>query len=170
MRKSESGLTLPEALVTVVIAGILGSISVPVYFKQLTRSCQGAPGQAINQSMGAAQAYYDEYGQPATSWSDLNQMTTLMTKSGPATASGFSWIDLPSCDYRLKAEQDGNQYTFIAKQTGAFKGTNLQGVEEFDETKNKYNIVGCLNLDTGASEIKGGDGRDPVSTSSLNCF
>ena len=170
VHKAEPGLTLPEALMTVAIAGILSSISIPAYFRQLTKSCQGTPGQAINQSMGAAQAYYDEYGEPATSWSDLNKMATLMTKSGPAIDSGFGWIDLPSCDYRLKAEQEDNQYTFIAKQTGAFKGTNSEGDEEFDETKNTYNIVGCLNLDTGASEIKRGDGTDPASTSNLNCF
>lgn len=165
----EFGLTLPEALTTVLIAGILSSISLPAYFKQLTKSCQSAPEQAINQSMGAAQAYYDEYGRPASSWNELSQMSTIMTSSGPANANGLDWIDLPSCDYKLKADQQDNEYTFTATQKGAFTGTNTDGQEEFDPTKNKYNVTGCINLNTGASEIKRGNGIEPINSSLLNC-
>ena len=166
---AEQGLTLPEALITVVIVGILSSISLPAYFKQLTKSCQSAPEQAINQSMGAAQAYYDEYGLPASSWNELSQMSTIMTSSGPANANGLDWIDLPSCDYKLKADQQDNEYTFTATQKGAFTGTNTDGQEEFDPTKNKYNVTGCINLNTGASQIKRGNGIEPINSSLLNC-
>ena len=78
----KNGFTMIELLSSVVIIGILSSVAIPSYFKQVERTCQGDPESIINQVMMQAQAYNDEFGNPASGWSDLDKIATLMTKDG----------------------------------------------------------------------------------------
>jgi type IV pilus assembly protein PilA len=165
----ENGFTLPEVMVTVSIVGILSSIALPAYLEQKTASCQGYPESIISQAMMQAQAHKDEYGKAAKGWSELDKIGTIMTSSGPAKGSSFEWIRLPSCGYKLMASYNAEEYTFNATQENAFIKSNQLQTIEVDPQKNKFNVVGCLNVATGASDIQRGDGTSWAQTSSLNC-
>ena len=173
MRKSSFGdpaFSLTEMLVTSSLIGMIASIAVPGYIGQKNSSCQNYPESIIEQAMSQAQAHQDEYASLAAGWSDLDKIATIMTKSGPAIGDDLSWIELPNCDYRLMGERDGNEYTFIAAQSGSFIPPEEQdNNNEINALKNKYNVVGCVNVATGASDIQSGTGETAVSTSSLSC-
>ena len=170
VEKAKEGFTLTEVLATTAIICSLCSIAVPTYISQKTLSCQSYPESVIGQAMSQAQAHQDEYASLAEGWSDLDKIATIMTSSGPATGSDLSWIELPSCSYRLMGEREGNEYTFIATQSRAFIPLEEQdNNNEIDNLKNKYNVVGCVNVATGASDIRSGNGETAVETSSLTC-
>lgn len=163
------GLTLTETLLTVVIASILSSIALPTYLDQRSRACQGVPENAIQQAMGGAQAHQDEFGSAAKSWKDINKMTTIMTTSGPAKEDNFEWINLPTCDYKLKAQNQGGEYTFTATKKNAIIPADSNNEEIINPTKNGHNVIGCLNINTGASDIRKGNGSTEANEASLTC-
>ena len=170
LEKTKEGFTLTEVLATTTIICGLCSIAIPTYINQKTLSCQSYPESVIEQAMSQAQAHQDEYASLAEGWSDLDKIATIMTSSGPALGSDLSWIELPNCGYRLMGEREGNEYTFIAAQSGAFIPLEEQeDNNEIDNLRNKYNVVGCVNIATGASDIRSGNGETAVETSSLTC-
>ena len=179
--KASSGFSLPEVLAAVTIVGALSSVAIPSYVNQLSRTCQGDPESIINQAMMQAQAYNDEFGTPATGWSDLDKIATLMTSDGPATGNSFFPIELPTCDYKLWAKQENNDYLFVATKKDVI-GTPTPGMPikpepdengEFitaaENVGDEFNVVGCLNVATGASDIKGGNGSALAYVDDLTC-
>ena len=151
----QSGFTLSEAMITVSILGILSSIAVPNVYDRYQTSCQNQQQTYISQASLQAQAYNDEYGSPAESWSDLDRISTLMGKSGPAKGDSFEPIDLPSCSYKLTATRDNYTYIFTANPTS---------------NDSNYNIVSCINVATGSSSIKKGNKDQSASTADLKCI
>ena len=176
-----SGFSLTELLASISIIGILSAVALPSYTNQLSKRCQGDPKSAISQSMMQAQAYNDEFGTPAKGWSDLDKIATLMTSDGPATGASFLPIELPTCDYKLWAKQEDNDYLFVATKKNVI-GTsapdlpikpepNESGeiVAAPDNAGDEFNVVGCLNVATGASDIKGGNGSALAYVDDLTC-
>jgi type IV pilus assembly protein PilA len=179
--KPFDGFTLTELLTAIVIVGTLSSIALPSYFKQLSRTCQGDPESIINQVMMQAQAYNDEFGNPASGWSDLDKVATLMTKDGPALGASFQPIPLQTCDYNLWGKQDGNDYLFAVTKKNVI-GTpspifpfepepNGDGeiVSQPSDAGDEFNVVACLNVATGASDIKRGNGSTLAYVDDLTC-
>ena len=127
------------------------------------------------------QAYNDEFGTPAEGWSDLDKIATLMTDEGPALGESFAPIKLPTCSYQLWAKQDKNDYLFIATKK------NIIGISDPDlpikpdpddngriitaqeNLGDEFNVVACLNIATGASDIKGGNGTALAYIDDLTC-
>ena len=180
-KKLNSGFSLPELLASISIIGILSSVALPSYTNVLNKRCQGDPKSIISQAMIQAQAYNDEFGTPAQSWSDLDKIATLMTSDGPATGNSFSPIELPTCDYKLWAKQENNDYLFVATKKDVI-GTSTPGMPikpepddngEFvtaaENVGDEFNVVGCLNVATGASDIKGGNGSELAYVDDLTC-
>ena len=179
--KASSGFSLPEVLAAVTIVGTLSSVAIPGYVKQLERSCQGDPKSIISQAMMQAQAYNDEFGTPAKGWSDLDKIATLMTSDGPATGSSFFPIELPTCDYKLWAKQEDNDYLFVATKKDVIgfptpgvpikpePDDNGEFITAAENVGDEFNVVGCLNVATGASDIKGGDGSELAYVDDLTC-
>ena len=165
----ESGFTLTETIATVSIIASIGAIAVPSLHKQYQGSCQQQPSNTIAAVMAQAQAFNDEFGAPASSWRDLDKVGTLMSSTGPATADNFNWINLPNCDYKLTAKQTENTYIFEAVQGKALIDVPSPPEPPIDSSKNAYNVIGCLNVATGASAILAGDGNVPASQSDLTC-
>ena len=92
-----------------------------------------------------------------------------MTKNGPATEGSFNWIELVQCGYKLKVLESGNTYTFVAAQTGAIIDDPQVSESNIKAENNTYNVIGCLNTLTGASDIKRGNGTTAAELSALSC-
>jgi type IV pilus assembly protein PilA len=180
-RPAKEGFTLTELLTSISIIGILSAVALPSYTNQLSKRCQGDPKSVISQSMMQAQAYNDEFGTPATGWSDLDKIATLMTSDGPATGGSFFPIALPTCDYQLWGKRDGNDYLFVATKKDVL-GTpvplvpikpepdeNGEFITAAENVGDEFNVVGCLNVATGASDINGGDGSQLAYVDDLTC-
>ena len=176
-----SGFSLTELLASISIIGILSAVALPSYTNQLSKRCQGDPKSIISQAMMQAQAYNDEFGTPATGWSDLDKIATLMTSDGPATGNSFFPIELPTCEYKLWAKQEDNDYLFVATKKDVV-GTpapllpikpepddNGEFITAADNVGDEFNVVGCLNVATGASDIKGGNGSQLAYVDDLTC-
>ena len=80
-----------------------------------------------------------------------------MTVNGPAKGSSFASIDLPKCSYSLTGSQQGNEFAFEASRN------NLDGLQD------KFNVVGCINTATGASDLQRGNGSEEANAANLNC-
>jgi type IV pilus assembly protein PilA len=167
--RRQNGFTLSEVLVTVGIIGTLSAISVPTYMSQVDKSCQSQLKSLVSQTMAQTQAYNDEFGTAATSWGDLDKIGTIMTETGPAKANNFDAIQTPGCNYKLKITQAGNVYVFNANQGNAILEPPPESGTGINAEKNKLNVMGCLNISTGASELIGGNGIKQASASELNC-
>jgi prepilin-type N-terminal cleavage/methylation domain-containing protein len=154
-RISTAGFTLPELLITVSILGILSSVATPAMLKQLDKSRQGEAETLISQLMTQASAFNDEFGKAAESWSDLDEIATITTKDGTANEANFSAITTSSGNYSIATTKTNNSYVFVAtpKDTGSAK----------------YNVIGCMNVATGASQVISGGNQGAANTSELKC-
>ena len=138
-----NGFTLTELIAAVAITGVLSSIALPGYVDQLNRTSQNECSAAISQAMTSTMAFNDELSEYPTSWSDLNSMSAIMKESGSAeNDDSFDDINLSNKRYAMSASRSGNIFNFecIARE----------------KSLENYNVLGCLNLSNGASEIKRG--------------
>nr|WP_245407225.1 pilin [Synechococcus sp. WH 8020] len=152
---------MTEVIVTVGIVGILSSIALPNYFRQIQRTHQAEANATMSQMMATIAAFNDEFGTHPDQWDDLNAITTLMTHQGPATTDdrGFDEaITLP-----------GKRYTLIRNKTDK-RAYYIFEAKAINEAASKYNIFACINLTTGASDqIIGGRNNKPAKKSCLAC-
>jgi type IV pilus assembly protein PilA len=145
------GFTLVELLITVSIIGVLAAISIPNVINQLHRAKQKEAEATISQVITQVAAYSDEFGETAEGWNDLDDVATIMTETGPAKGSNFGKIILPGKNYELVGTSTGNnKYTFTATPV--------------DTSLSKYNIIACINIATGASDTRSGDGSSEAET------
>ena len=154
-QKANKGFSLVELMTAITIIGILSAISTPSLISQLLQGRQSEAETLIAQLITQASAYNDEYGIAPSSWKDLDEVATIPTRDGAASTENFAAITTPSGNYSISTTQSNNKYTFIATP----KDTNAA----------KYNVVGCSNVATGASQIISGDSQAAASTGNLKC-
>ena len=161
-RKQEAnGFTLVEAMITVVIVGILSSIALPNYFNQVQRTKQNEAASTLAQFQTTVASYFDEFNLLPGSSADLNDVAVIMTDSGPASARNgalTTQITLPGNEYSVsRTNVANNYYEFTASST--------------NNNASEYNVIACVCLSTGASDLKKGtvDSEDPVTTADLVC-
>ena len=104
-----------------------------------------------------------------------------MTSDGPATGGSFLPIELPTCDYQLWGKRENNDYLFVATKKDVIGVTdplapikpepdeNGELITAPDNAGDEFNVVGCLNVATGASDIKGGNGSELAYVDDLTC-
>jgi len=160
-----SGFSLVELLVSIVIVGILGSIALPQYFNQIQKTRQNEAAASLSQIQTTIAAFVDEIGLLPLSWSDLNRITPLMTSEGPANQSNFAWISLAStgCTKTLK------QHCYKVNISQKDQIFTLQAKPANSDAKN-YNVVACLDLRNGSSDLQKGTSRNAVQTEDLQCI
>ena len=158
------GFSLVELLVTVAIIGILGAIALPQYFSQVQKNRQNEAATVLSQVQTTIAAFVDEMGILPTSWQDLNKITPLMTPEGPANQNNFNWVKIANGGC-TETQQD-HCYEVNAKETDQIFILTAQS-KHADATT--YNVVACLDLRTGSSDLKKGSGNKAASPSDLRC-
>ena len=161
--QNQKGFTLTESITTVAIIGTLSAIALPNYINQTRKSSQSETVAVISQIMSQAATYNDEFGEPAQSWKDLDKIGTIKTASSSATRNDLNWITLQPGRFKLMATQADNKYTFTATPV------ENNSDNQIDMAKNPYNIFACINVATGSSDIKYGNGEKSASASDLTC-
>ena len=148
-----SGFTLTEALITVLLASILGSIALPNYLNQINRNRQNQAASTIAQIQTTITSYADEFGVLPESWAELNDTSAVMTEDGPATKDNFEEaITLAGGYYDVKIDNDhDNLFTITATR---------------DDEPN-LNIIACVNLTNGASDVN--QGTKAAAATAPNC-
>ena len=160
-----SGFSMVELLIAVVIIGILSAVALPQYFSQIQKTRQNEAATTLSQIQTTIAAFVDEMGLLPASWSDLNKITPLMTPEGPANETNFGWISMASAGctkavnnncYRVEAVEKDQVFTLEAKSTNS--------------DADNYNVVACLDLRTGASDLKKGTSSAKASLTDLRCL
>jgi prepilin-type N-terminal cleavage/methylation domain-containing protein len=164
LKRYANGFSLAELLIVITIVGILGSIALPQYFNQVKKTRQNQAAASLSQIQTTIAAFVDEMGLLPTSWRDLNNITPLMTPDGPANQTNFEWIPLASnnCSkanksncYEIKATQENQIFTLQARAA--------------DQDALTYNVVACLDLRTGSSDLRKGSHSKETSVADLRC-
>jgi len=79
-----------------------------------------------------------------------------MTDTGTASGGTFSTITLPGGNYSLDIKGPaGNDYIVTATPT--------------DTNSSTFNVLGCINVSTGASNIQAGDDTTAAVEADLTC-
>ena len=161
--KHEQGFTLTEILMSVAIMGVLTSIATPPLIENLHRARQSEASSLLSQLAVSAATYKDEFGEAPTTWEDLSQISAVMTSNGPTGNSNgelTTTITSANGDFDIKRSSGSDDYfVFIASPTGAGAAA-------------KYNVVSCIDLSNGASDIRlgGRNGLTGAATiSDLTC-
>ena len=151
---SIKGFTVTELVASVAIVGVISTVAFPKYLNQLNRTRQNECSAVISQVMTSTMGFNDEFSEPPSSWADLNTMSAIMKTSGTASQNtNFSPITLSKNSYKLSASQNGQIFTFECIPVQA-------SLEDL-------NVLGCLNLFNGASEIK--KGTEDAPAKDVNC-
>jgi prepilin-type N-terminal cleavage/methylation domain-containing protein len=163
-QSNEDGFSLVELVVAVAIISILGAVALPQYFSQIQKSRQSEAATTLSQIQTTIAAFVDEMGLLPVSWNDLDKITPLMTPEGPANQANFAWIDLASASctesnrehcYEVNASEQDQIFTLTARSN--------------HQDASLYNIVACLDLRTGSSDLKKGSTSGAASTADLRC-
>ncbi len=147
----ESGFTLVELIVVVMIIGILSSIAIPSFMSAGDKAKQQEASTLVSSYIKAAQAYYTENSESPRNAGNLAQYvavvackdanpTTCKTASpfvvGPGETSWYS----PSGLFQIRMEADNNRTKITASPIGDYAQTGL-------------GVAGCFNLQTGATKV-----------------
>lgn len=146
-----NGFTLSEMIITTAIVGMLSTIALPKYVSQVDRSSQNEASSVVSQIQTTIATYADEFGVLPSSWKDLNDISAIMTETGPATQNNFGQIKIANGAYSTSIAHSGNLFTISA--------TNSKSP--------KLNVIGCVNLTNGASGIN--KGTSAAAATTPNC-
>ena len=150
-------------MITIAIIGILSGVALPNFFRQLQKTHQNEAAATVAQIQSTIVAYTDEYGVEPSTWGDLSEITAVMTSTGPAgTAAGAltTPITLISGKYTLTRSSGETGTTFTLEASSV----NNNGAD--------YNVMACLDLDTGASDLRLGNQsgiNGAVTAANLRC-
>jgi type IV pilus assembly protein PilA len=157
------GFTLTELLIAVAITGILSTVSLPIYFDQITKTKQSeAAGILINLQTSIA-SYVDEYSTHPTRWGDLAKIAVVMTNDGPVQVSDNAGLSTTKAmqneAYNMSIVIDSSNndhYILTATPTNS----------------SNYNVKACIDVSNGASDLKVGkrDAIDSVTDNDLHCL
>jgi type IV pilus assembly protein PilA len=153
--KKIDGFTLVELLAAVSVVAILTTIALPNYTNQMKKTELKSCASTLAMVQTSTMLFNDEFSTPPRHWADLNSMSPLLTINGTAKeATDFKKpIELRDKIYRLTGNYISPTYTYIC--------------EPISSQRASYNAIGCVNIDTGASDIVLGRKDEPAT--SVNC-
>ena len=163
--KMDQGFSLTELMIAVAIIGTLGAVALPQYFNQVQKTRQNEAAATVAQIQTTIAAFVDEMGLLPVSWNDLNKITPLMTPKGPANQTNFSAINLASAGC---TESQGNScYQVDATERDQIFTLNARSK---NSDAAAYNVVACLDLRTGATDLKKGTNQKAATVDQLRCI
>jgi len=154
LNRTNTGFTLTELLTAISILGILSSVSLPIFTRQVATTRQSEAQAILAQLQISTMAYIDEFQTPPTHWGDLSRISTIMTEKGPVEASTRDKkggtqlreeITIPNEKYKIKITT-GKDFRYEALSQ-----------QESHKAENLFNIIACLNTETGATDIVKGN-------------
>ena len=161
--KAMNGFTLVEVLITITIVGILSSLALPNYFRQLQKTRQKEAVAAISQLQNTIVGYVDENGIHPNNWKELNETSAIMTPSGPTAQNNLGWLTMASSGctttnkdcYTFRITRANDYYILEAKPT--------------KENAANYNVFACIDIKTGASDLRKGTSSKAAQKGDLQC-
>ena len=163
--KTDQGFSLTELMIAVAIIGTLGAVALPQYFNQIQKSRQNEAAATVSQIQTTIAAFVDEMGLLPASWNDLNKITPLMTPEGPANQANFSAINIASAGC-TKSQQTGCYQVDASERDQIF----TLNAKSSNRDAAAYNVVACLDLRTGATDLKKGTHQKAATVDQLRCI
>lgn len=141
---ARNGYTITELMIVVAIVGILSSVAIPNYMTQLCRSETAEAESTIGAIQAVIAAFHDETGTSPSTWDDLSSIAAIMTNNGVAKGTLTNPIILPGDRYQVSIDGPENStYDILAERSEGCPNTEIKA---------------CLNVSTGASDKRRGDG------------
>ena len=156
------GFTLIEILTTIVIVGVLSTIAIPNYTNQLERARQRQAAAIIEQMMTRLVASKEEMGTNPITWIELSNQSAIITTKGI----------IKDTDGELTNKINLSEINYTIQRTDNTNPSNYYELTATNKANPNRNVMGCINLDNGASTVKLGiedraDNKPVVSTDLL---
>lgn len=145
---STRGFSLTELLTAVAILGTLSAIAVPNFFSQLQSAKQRSCTVFITKTLSTVTGASAEAAPKG--WDDLHEYSAVMTTNGPAKGANFSTDLTINEDYKFSLTDSNPLYQAECIPTNSSLAN--------------FNILGCVNIESGAFQVKQGDGTTPAGT------
>jgi type IV pilus assembly protein PilA len=165
LTKTDQGFSLTELMIAVAIIGTLGAVALPQYFNQVQKTRQNEAAATVSQIQTTIAAFVDEMGLLPVSWNDLNKITPLMTPQGPANQTNFLAINLASAGC-TESQQNGCYQVDASERDQIF----TLNARSRNRDAAAYNVVACLDLRTGATDLKKGTNQKAATVDQLRCI
>ena len=158
------GFSLVELMVAVAILSVLSATALPRYFNQVQKTRQNEAATNVSQIQTTIASFVNEMGVLPVSWSDLNKITPLMTPEGPANQKNFSAISLAGAG--CSNSQEINCYLIDASEQNQI--FTLRASSRNNDAA-PYNVIACIDLRTGATDLKKGSHQKAAALEQLRC-
>ena len=119
IRSEETGFSLIELLVVVVIIGILAAIAIPAFLGQREKAQDSEAKSAVRTAQGAAEAY----GVEALTYAGMNETKLKTDEPSLNATAGFTVTDADSNGYVLKVDSKSTGTFTITKEGNAVTRT-----------------------------------------------
>ena len=161
--KIDRGFTLTELIATTTIVAILGSLALPNYLRQMQKTRQSEAVAAMSQLQTSIVGYVDENGVHPDNWKELNETLAIMTPSGPTAQNNLGWLTMASSGctttnkncYKFRITRANDYYILEAKS--------------MKENSANYNVFACIDIKTGASDLRKGTSSKAAQKGELKC-
>ena len=165
--ESESGFTLVELIVVVVIIGILSAIAIPSFQNASDKAKQKEATATLASFVKAASAYYTE---TSTYPSQLRHLGQYISITGCSTTGArcktlrpADYTNSPrdrmytsSGNYQIQMRTQGSRTYFWARPAGNY-------------TNNGYGASACYNAQTGGSKVMDMDQKGANRVATTQC-